>query len=60
MQDYARHIHIKIGRMYTSSIQRSICIYDSSTKSNTNFVSCIIVVMSLTLGNFASKSLKFS
>jgi len=29
-------------------------------KSNTNFVSCIIVVMSLTLDNFASKSLIFN
>jgi len=44
----------------TSSIQKSSCIYDSSKKSNTNFVSCIIVVMSLTLMNFASNSLKFS
>jgi len=43
----------------TSSIQRSSYIYDYSKKSNTNFVSCIIVVMSLTLENFASKSLKF-
>ena len=32
----------------------------SLKKSNTNFVSCIVVFMSLTLENFASKSLKFS
>jgi len=31
-----------------------------SKKSNTNFVSCTIVVMSLILENFASKSLKFN
>jgi len=28
--------------------------------SNTNFVSCIIVVLSLTLDNFSSKGLKFN
>ena len=37
----------------------SSCTYDSPKKSNTNFVSCTIV-MSLKLDNFSSKSLKFN
>jgi len=45
---------IFLGRLFLI-----ICLTNIK-KSNTNFVSCIIVVMSLTLENIHSKSLKFN